>query len=204
MASVAHALTTTAKVKTYLGVTSSGDDTVIDQAVSYATDAIESFCGKRRFKRTTYTNELLDANGEQNFLLPQWPVSTLTTLEYRSGVISSPTYTAFTADEYLLYGDDGIIWFTAPLPKLRQGIRATYTAGYLIDFSDENNTAVHTLPFDIALVATELAAKIYEGRKALGVTTMATEGQSVTFGSAQGALTDAHRSILKRYQRRVA
>lgn len=204
MASVAHAITTTAKVKTYLGISSSTDDALIDQLVSYATDAIEGFCGNRRFKRTTYTNELYDADGQRDLLLRQWPASAVSAVEYRAGSVSSPSWTAFPADDFLTYLAEGVIGFLAPLPRVRQGVRVTYDAGYLIDFTAENTPASHNLPFDLCLVATELAAKLYEGRKALGVATMATEGQSVTFADAQGALTPAHKTILKRYQRRLS
>lgn len=204
MASVAHALTTTAKVKTYLGISSSDYDTVIDAAVSYATDVIEGYCGNRRFKRTTYANEVYDADGQRDLLLKQWPASAVTAVEYRAGSVSSPSWTAFSADEYLTYLESGIVSFLAPLPRVRQGVRVSYSAGFLIDFTQENTSASHNLPFDLCLVATELAAKLYEGRKALGVTTMATEGQSVTFADAQSALTPSHKTILKRYQRRVA
>lgn len=204
MASVPHALTTTAKVKTYLGISSSDFDAVIDAAVSYATDVVEGYCGNRRFKRTTYANEVYDADGQRDLLLKQWPASAVTAVEYRAGSPATPSWTAFTTDDYLSYLESGILGFLAPLPRVRQGVRVSYSAGYLIDFTQENTPAAHNLPFDLCLVATELAAKLYEGRKALGVTTMATEGQSVTFADAQSAFTPAHKTILKRYQRRVA
>jgi uncharacterized phiE125 gp8 family phage protein len=198
MAVVSHALTTRTKVKSYLGITDSSSDTIIDELINYSTDFIEGLCG-RRFLSTTYTNEVYDAKGTSRVFLKNYPITTLSAVEYRAGTPSTPNWVAYQVDNYLLYGKEGFIRFYSQLPFIQQGLRFTYTAGYLIDFTNEGNTTLHTLPFDIAMVATELVAKMHDNKKSQGVTSMTTEGQSVTFASAADFITPAHKSIIGSY-----
>lgn len=200
MSVVNYALTTRTKVKTYLGETSSSYDTVIDEIINYVTDYIEGMCG-RRFLSTVYTNEVYDTKLTQRIFLKNYPVTTLSTVEYRSGAGASPTWTTYDTNGYLLYGKEGYVYFYGKLPAIKQGMRFTYTAGFLIDFTNEGNSTLHTLPYDITLVATEIVARVFANRKSQGVNSMATEGQSVTFNSSDvGAnLSSSHKTIIGSY-----
>ncbi len=200
MSVVAHALTTTAKVKLYLGISDTAQDTLIDNFVNQATDFIERFCGKRRFLRTTYTNEIYDSPRGRCLFLNNFPVSALTIVEYRGGTPSTPTWTTYDANGYILYGNEGFIKFYSMLPAVSQGLRVTYAAGYLIDWTAELS-ATHTLPFDLTEVATELAAGMYNLKASQGIKSMSTEGQSVSFaGSGLDILTDIQKAILGNYR----
>lgn len=199
MSTIPHALTTKTKVKTFLGETSSTYDTAIDEIINYVTDYIEGMVG-RRFLSTTYTNEVYDTRLTQRIFLKNYPVTTLTTVEYRSGAGASPTWNTYDTNGYLLYGKEGYVYFYGRLPAIKQGMRFTYVAGFLIDFANENIPSLHTLPFDITMVATELTAKIFGSRKAQGITNMTTEGQSITFsGDVDANLTSAHKTIIGSY-----
>lgn len=199
MSVVTYALTTRMKVKTYLGLSDTTSDTVIDEIINYVTDYIENYCA-RRFAKTTYTNEVYDTKGTSRIFLKNYPITTLSAVEYRAGTPSAPNWTAYQADNYLLYANEGFIRFYSRLPYVHQGMRFTYEAGYMIDFTHEGDPTYHTLPYDITMVATELTAKIHDGRKAQGVTSMTTEGQSVTFDKVSDFLTPAHKTILGSYQ----
>lgn len=200
MSVVAHALTTRTKVKSFLGITDSSSDTIIDELINYVTDYIEGMCG-RRFLRTTYTSEEYDTRNTHRVFLKNYPVVSVSAVEYRSGTISSPVWITYDANNYMLYDKEGYVYFFSKLPETRKGIRFTYIAGFLIDFANEGNTTLHTLPFDISLVATELVAKLHDIRKAEGILSQTTEGQSVTY---QTSITDlvskAHKSIIGSYQ----
>lgn len=195
---VPYAITTTAKVKLFLGISSSSDDAVIDQIVNYVTDMIESYCG-RRFLKTTYTNEVYDTNNQNRIFLKQLPVCALTTVEYRSGGVVNPTWNTYIAEGYLLYAKEGYVYFFSKLPKVMQGLRFTYDAGFLIDFTTEGS-ATHTLPLDITGVATQIAAAIHDRRKSQGVKMLMTEGQRVEFTDNVDDLMKQHSNILKKYQ----
>lgn len=204
MSVVPHALTTKTKVKTFLGITGTGSDTVIDELINYVTDYIEQYCGGRRFLRSTYTNEVYDTkHGQSKIFFKQYPVASVSAVEYRSGTISSPSWVTYDANGYLLYPAEGYMRFFSKFPEVSQGTRFTYIAGYLIDFSNEGNTTLHNLPADLSLVATELVAKLHDTRKSEGVLSMTTEGQSITFagGGAGVSISGMHKSILGNYQK---
>ncbi len=199
---VSYALTTLAKVKLSLGIDSATTtyDDVLNTLINGVTDFIENYCGSRRFLSTTYTNEIHDSVRGRSQFFTNFPVTTLTTVEYRSGTPSNPTWNTFNADGYLLYGKEGYVKFYATLPEVMQGLRYTYIAGYLIDFAHETDITKHTLPFDLTMVATDLVCKAYNLKQAQGLESMSTEGQTVVFGNLAKKLDDNHELILGNYQ----
>jgi hypothetical protein len=71
-------LTTVARFKLYMGITSSDDDTLIGQLITRSTDAIHVFCN-RVFPDTTY-REFYDGDGQSELVLHQFPVISVTML----------------------------------------------------------------------------------------------------------------------------
>ena len=205
MATVTHALTTLAKVKQYLGITSSTNDALIESLINYVTDYIESLCGGRRFKEATYTNEVYDNPDGNNLFLRQYPIQSVSVVEYRTGTISSPTYVAFSADDFIVYKPEGYIHFFAMFGGITEGeqaLRTTYVAGYKIDFSNELTPASHSLPFDVAWLATELCTMLFNRRASQGLKAESTEGQSVTYGSlSEQDLSPAQKEVIVKYQK---
>jgi len=207
MPALAHNLTTVDKVKTLLGITGSTHDSVIELLVNQVTDFVESFCGGRRFKETTYTNEEYDAPAGDKVFLRQLPVTgSLSSVQYRSGTISTPTWNNFSADDYLLYGKEGYIKFFATVAVIatrEKSLRFTYTAGYKIAFADETDPLLHTLPFDLTMAATQMAAKLFNLRASQGIKSESTEGQSVTYADPGQALALAPEvsAVLEKYKK---
>ena len=199
MSLLSYALTTVAKVKAYLGITSSDYDAVIELIVNQQTSLIEGYCGGRRFLAADYV-DVVDAKGGKRLFFNNYPVRTFTSLEYRSGTVSSPTWVTYDANSYLKYLAQGYLQFFGKLPCVPQGMRLTYNAGYLIDFTAETNATLHTLPFDLTMAATELAANEYNRRQAQGITSMTTEGQSITFDKGVSQITGNIKIALDRYK----
>jgi len=192
-----HALTSLTKVKALLNISVSTYDTLLSALVSEATDLIEGLCGGRRFLRTTYTQEEYDVTGRKVFLKNR-PITTISAFQYRSGSLSSPTWTDCPADSYLPDLNAGYIETFGSVPCGMRAVRVTYTAGYLIDFTDEWNTAVHTLPTDITKVCTELAGAAFNRRQAAGISSQGTEGQNVSFAEAAKP-TEEQMAVITRY-----
>ena len=202
MATPAHSLTTKEKVKLLLGITVSTDDALIDMMIGWVTDFIENYCGGRRFKETTYTNEEYDQPEGDKVFLRNWPVSSLTSVQYRTGTIASPTFISFDANDYILYGNEGFIKFFARFHGIlgvAKALRFSFVAGYKIDFANELS-ATHTLPFDLTAVATQLVANIFNTKDSGGLKSESTEGQSVTYADMSADnLSDAQKQILSKY-----
>ena len=206
MANLPYAITTTSKVKTHLGISVSTYDAVIDTIVNSVTDFIEGYCN-RRFLETTYTNEIYDG-GEPNqvggfrnkIMLKQFPVSSVTTVEYMSGSYSSPVWNTLSANFWLLMAKAGYIQSLAGnFARGFQNIRVTYVAGFKIDFTSnatEIDPTKHTLPADITLVATQLAAKAYDKRFSEGKEREIVEGSQIVW---LNELTVEQKSVLDGY-----
>lgn len=197
------ALTTLAKVKLILGISGTAQDSLLEELINYSTSFIEAVCGGRRFKETSYT-ELYDAPNGDKLFLNQYPVTELTSLEYRNSDISSPTYTAFNANDFVKYFAEGFIKFYANYgAHLRGGeqlIRVVYKAGYKIDFANEF-TATHTLPTDLTMLCNELVGMMFNQRNSAGLKSETTEGQSVTYALTAEQLSTTQNAIIDKYKK---
>lgn len=195
MASVAYAITSTTLVKQLLNLTSTdaARDALIDNLVSEVTDFIEGFCGGRRFKATDYV-EVYDTNNSDKIFLNQRPVNSITSVEYRTGLPSSPTWMTWSADSYLKYLGPGYIKFFTRFSPFAQAFRVTYNAGYTINLADFTQG---TLPADLIGAATELCAQMFQQRFTGGIKNESTEGQSVTY---EKVMSDNIKNVLNKYK----
>lgn len=197
----ARALTTVSRVKNRLGIEKADFDTLIERLIMAATDHLESLCN-RKFGTATYTNEVYSVHTPalEMLALKNTPVTTLSALQYRAGTPSTPSWTAFTTDDYELVGngESGLIRIYSGIPRGVNALRATYTAGYKIDFTAPTNTSLHTLPFDLSDLAERMVVKRFKRRESEGKSTETFDGATVTW---EGILDAADKEIIARYGR---
>lgn len=202
MATVNWALTTLERVKNRLGIKVSDFDALIEQIINSITDWMEGECGKRRFKETTYSNEIYDgsAMGEsrKHLALRHSPVRSLTSFQYNAGLISSPSWVDFLPDEYQLLDKEGMIYILGGLPAGKRNIRVSYAAGYKIDFAYDTDATKHALPFDISNLAERLAVKEFKKREDVGKSGETLGDATVNF---YDHLEEEDKSALGRYRR---
>ena len=196
---VSYALTTRQKVKDLLGITDNNSDALIDTLINGATAFIENYCGGRRFAATDYV-EIKDTYYSDKLYFNQKPVNSVSAVEYRAGVPSSPTWITYSNNGYLLYLKQGFIRFFTRFQPTPQAMRLTYNAGYLIKWDNETDATQHTLPFDLTQVCTELVSKTLNTRFSQGIYQESTEGQSVTYESDRYVLNDNHKVVLNQYK----
>lgn len=128
------ALTTAIRIKDRLQITATTFDDLFDNLILSVTARIEQMCG-RRFIQGTYADELHDGSdlyGTKRGILvaKNAPVQTVTSVSYKSGPNSSPTWYPFSEDDYDLDDDAGLLYFNNPLPEGKRNIRITYTGGF--------------------------------------------------------------------------
>lgn len=204
---VPYALTTRQRIKDRLTITAATQDVLIDRLISAATDLIESMTN-RRFKKTTYTNEVYSVYGAKAefIFLKQLPVVVLTSFQFRAGTPSNPAWTSFLADTYELLQDgaSGIIKVYGGLGGIFGGfsgginqVRATYDAGYLIDFANAGS-GTHTLPFDLSDLCERLTIKLYKRREEVGKSASAAGEASVSW---KDLLEDEDLRTIAKYRR---
>lgn len=162
-----YALTTVDRVKQRLGINNANLDSVLLRFINAATDFIESYCN-RRFKEQNISNELhvIDSYGQEYVFLKQRPVTALTSLQYRSGSIGSPTWNNVPTENFELV-EDGKSGLTKVYGGMAKGllVRASYAAGYKIDFANFGNTSLHTLPADLTDCAERLVTRLLKRRE---------------------------------------
>jgi len=199
-----YALTSVDKVNAMLGFTtgaSASQDQLIADIIASMTDYIEGYCGGRRFLSTTYT-EVMNIERTTYLFLSQRPATAVSSVKYRTGLPSSPAWVDYYSNGYLVYLGAGMIRFFSKFTQFPQAFQVQYTAGYLIDWAAYNDPTQHTLPRDLTLACTELAAKVFNLRNSIGTYQEATEGQSVTYESDryQSALNDQIKTTLNKYK----
>lgn len=207
MATVNYALTSESRIKTRITISGTGQDTLIKRVMYSVTDLIEKHTG-RRFKRQTISNELYDgsANIQKQesrrdvLILKNAPVASITSIEYKTNSNSSPTWVAFSVDDYDVNLTSGIVRFKGGIPAGMQNIRVSYVAGYLIDFSNEFDDSLHTLPYDISDLCERLTIKIFKKRESEGRSQETFRESSIVWSSL---LSEEDKSILANYKREV-
>lgn len=163
-------------------------------------DYLDGKCNKK-IAFATYTQEVYTIyNNNDMLMLKNAPVISLSALEYRAGTPSSPSWTAFTANEYELSSDGkaGIVRVYGRVPRGVNVVRATYTAGYKIDFDNVTDPELHTLPFDITDLAERLVTKRFKRRDAEGKLTETFNGGTTNW---EDLLTGDDQDIIARYTR---
>lgn len=139
------------ELKTYLNVTDSSKDTLLQSCIDAAIRELEDFCN-RRLTEGSYI-EYADGNNKTELYLRNTPINSITSIEY---------FDEYDTYEDLFTGTDTasnsiLILTQSNLIKLLKGyffykgcknIKITYTAGY-----DETNA-----PKDIKNVLTEMAS----------------------------------------------
>ncbi len=137
-----NALTNLEAVKTYLKITETVDDTLLEELINGSSYAIESYC-ERKFKQQTYTDEEYDGSGLKYLLLKQYPVQSVQSV--------TEDDTPITADEYKVKKSDGtLIRVNSIWPKGDINILVTYTAGYA------------EIPYDLELACKHLVMSYFK------------------------------------------
>lgn len=203
-----YALTTVDRVKARLGIetATTGFDTLLQSLCNGVTDFLESMCD-RHFAEKTYTDEVYSLQKGQNTIyLKNFPVSAITSVKYRTGLKSTPNWTAYLADEWELVedGETGMIQFVNAYGAIKgvNNIQVTYTAGYKISWTGYGDagdtTPTHTLPADLTDLAERMVVRMFNLREQEGKQSSSFNGANITW---KGTLSDDDKEIIARYSR---
>lgn len=163
-------------VKTFLGITSSTDDTLIDSILDRTTLMIKRYCG-RDLEQTTYTDERHDGDGiDDSLLLRNWPIISV------ASVYDDPDR-LFTSDSLLTANEDYVVQSSGDTDnpgvirridsvwlKGIQNIKVAYTAGYT------------TTPVDLVQAQVDWTSFLYKNRDMrIGISSYRLGAYSVNF-----------------------
>ena len=164
-----YALTTRDRVIDFLELKnlSATDNAIIDIFIETATEFIENYC-ERRFKKTTYTNEVYDGDGSEFIRLKQYPVISTesVTLSRRSSASNEDDWDSIDSEDYFVDYDNGIIEYVKGMKfqNYPRHYRVTYTAGF--DFDNSTTFLADTEAGDVEYACWKLIAVMWNRRKA--------------------------------------
>lgn len=111
-------------------------------------------------------------------------ISGLISFQWRSGTPSNPNWTDFIQDQFELdqMGRSGIIRVYGSIPGLYNNmIRATYVAGFPINFGAAGDGATHQLPADLTNLCENLVVRIFKRRQLDGKASEGIQGAQTSW-----------------------
>lgn len=136
MALLSYALTTVDRYKVFAGISDTAQDTLIELLINAATDYIESYTG-RRFLKSTYTQEIYDADDSGVLILKNTPLASgdSFTLEARNSGVNEDDWETMDSQYFSVDYEAGVVKAMGGFKfrKGRSAFRVTYQAGYNYD-----------------------------------------------------------------------
>lgn len=159
-----YALTTRERLMDFMGLSSvtSTQGNVLDRIIDACTEYIEHYCG-RRFKKTTYSNEVYNSDGSGIIVTKSSPIVSSDSVTVQIGVPTS--YNNLNSEYYSLDYASGVIrtLHKSSFPKGIGTVRVSYTAGY--DFDNVTTFLSDTEAGDVEYAMWKLCASAYNNRK---------------------------------------
>jgi len=174
MAVNAKDLITIADVKTFLSISGSTYDTLLQDLVTQVSYFLESYCDRQLIDLNASITEIMDG-GDSTIMLKSYPVKTVVSVSINTGPLDNPNWFALSASYYNYRAENGSLYVICGTPKGRQNLKVVYTAGYKVADS------TYPVPFDLQLAARSLVAKFYQKRMAQGVLNENIGGASVNW-----------------------
>jgi len=147
------------------------NDLLLEELINAVTDFIERYCN-RRFKKTTYTDVLLDGNSTQYLFLDNYPIVIVTTIYWHYVFVADEL---IDSDEYIVYANEGYVYKSGGWTKGNQNIKITYDAGY--DFATDG------IPAELQYIANSLVKSGFMDKGKEGITSERMGNYSVSYSA---------------------
>lgn len=111
-------------------------------------------------------------------------ISGLLSFQWRAGTPSNPNWTSFITDQFELdqQGRAGIVRVYGSIPGLYNNmIRATYVAGFPVNWANAGDGATHQLPSDLTNLCENLVVRVFKRAPNPGLASDNIQGATVAF-----------------------
>lgn len=128
-------------------------------------------------------------------------ISGLINFQWRAGTPSNPNWMAFITDQFELeqQGYSGIVRVYGVMPRIYSNmLRATYVAGFPIDWPNAGNGSTHQLPADLTNLCENLVVRIYKQRLLAGRASESIQGATVAW---RNQLDAPDQNVIDNYRR---
>jgi hypothetical protein len=118
-------------------------------------------------------------------------ISGLISFQWRAGTPDNPDWTSFFTPQYELeqQGYSGIVRVYGPMPRIYSNmLRATYQAGYAIDWQNAGNGTTHQLPADLTNLCEDLVERIFKRRGLAGKSSESLQGATTAWRNELDAI----------------
>lgn len=139
-------------------------------------------------------SHIVGTDGAGNFTLDTPPqasgtnviieVSGLLSFQWRSGTPSNPVWTPFIQDqsEIMEQGRSGIMRVYGQLPYIYSNmLRATYIAGYPVDWQNAGNGTTHRLPADLTNTCENIVVRVFKRLPLAGKASESIQGATLAW-----------------------
>jgi hypothetical protein len=166
-------------------------DTLLTRLINSVTNYIQNECGQTAFVQQTYTNDTysIGTSRQDVLILRHKPVFSISSFQWRAGTPTNPSWTDFIPDQYelidpetdpvsgLVFYPKGMVRVYGVLPTMYSNmIRATYVAGYPVNWANAEDHNTHWLPGDLTGVCENLVVRKFRRRDLAGMSSQALQG----------------------------
>ena len=172
------------ELKDYLGLNGSATyDALLKTLIGNVSDWIEGMVG-RKLRQSTIT-EYHDGGGRE-IALENFPIISVTSVKWNAGTQNTPIWTDIDPESYIKVSRSGVIKSISLFPTGDENIEIVYVAGYAV------------IPGDLQLLAKELVGRIFNQRKAQGMSEEIMGSSRIMWNTE---LTSEQKDILAGYQK---
>lgn len=162
-----YALTTISGVKAFIGLTTTSDDSLLEDLVDSVSALFETYCD-RNFLSREYT-EYYDGNNITELFTNQYSITTISGIWDNSDwdwsdsdLIDSDSYRISSDSKYIVFRDTYLLDY-------QQNVKVIYTAGY-------NST-----PYDLEQACIEEVARLYKNKNQIDISSKSLPDGSVSY-----------------------
>ena len=173
------ALETLANIKTYLQITGTGEDTILETLIDLVSSAMNLYTGRHLLAKAH--TEYYSGDGSDELILRNYPVTAVSSLYNADDNRAFDSTTQITvADDVIIVKDKGILklWnHESAFLKGKANVKVTYTSGYGV----VTNPA--TVPHDLRFALKRWVAQVYMRyqRKRFDIQSESVGDHTVTF-----------------------
>lgn len=128
-------------------------------------------------------------------------ISGLISFQWRAGTPSNPNWTAFITDQFELeqQGYSGIVKVYGVMPRIYSNmLRATYVAGFPVDWPNAGDGSTHQLPTDLTSTCENIVVRFFQRRQLDGKASLNIQGATTSW---RDQLDANDRNVINNYKR---
>lgn len=162
---------TLAEFKSYLWITNTTQDTLLNLLLNSANDFVESYIW-RELALQTYT-QFQDWNAQREILLENYPVTSITSLQLNEWTLETPNYVSIDLNSFKLSPKVWKIFLNFFMRRGFQNYKIVYVAGY------------NPIPWDLKLATLKLGAWYYNKRTSDWISSESVAWDSIWFDTTE-------------------